>query len=228
MTQEQSPPKSDITTEAYKGPGVAVAAAGYMFYAHWVMAAIGLGVGAVGSYFGYKHINKLETSLRNFHQIHRTPDHGWGTRLMATIAGAITKAAHWIAEEIPGAKQLRKRANIPEERLEAAVFGGGLLGAFGFFIAPWVYGVKGGLSAHQGQQQFKHAQDEIRHLREKLKAQVESSANTGETPAKHQDNIAENPNEYTTATPKTKVTSERAHLGSLENSAAIAAPDVTF
>ncbi len=222
MTQEQSPPKSDITTEPYKGPGVAIAAAGSVFFAHWIMAAIGLGIGAVGSYFGYKHINKLEAGLRNFHQKYHTAGHGWGTRLLANTAGAITKAAHWIAEEIPGAKQLRQKAKIPEERLEAAVFGGGLLGAFGFFIAPWAYGVKGGLSAHQGQQQFKRAQDEIRHLRGELKAQAETAANPPEALAKDQPIIAVEPEEQTNQTPKTEVTAERAHLGSLHHGTAIA------
>ena len=68
------------------------------------------------------------------------------------------------AYKIPGVKD--KLSTV--EGIDTAVAAGGLLGAFGFFVAPWFYAVKGVHNAFQGKDQFKRAQQEVQELREDL------------------------------------------------------------
>ncbi len=168
MKEPHTPATSDIATEPYKGTGVAVAAAGASFISHWVLAAVGLVGGAAASFAGYKQVNRLEEGLRSFHKNYSGPEHGTGMKFLATLADWTTRGSRFVVEETPGMKTLIKKMNVSEKRMEAMVFGGGLLGAFGFFVAPWAFAVRGGQQAHQGQLQFQRAQEEIRHLREAL------------------------------------------------------------
>lgn len=56
------------------------------------------------------------------------------------------------------------------ELVSNAITSGGLLGMLGFTVMPWVYSFfEGSESVDRGRKQFKHAQHEIRELREDLK-----------------------------------------------------------
>lgn len=68
----------------------------------------------------------------------------------------------------PGIKQLLSLFGNTEQalkRVNTSIIGGGIMGAFGFFIAPiafWITGVK---HANEGKHQFERAKDEIHTLR---------------------------------------------------------------
>jgi hypothetical protein len=227
MTKDPTPMPADIAQEPYAGTSVTVAAAGASFISHWVLAAVGVGVGAVGSYLGYKQVNRLEEGLRNFHQRYSGAEHGVVMRLMATLANWTTRGSRFVVEETPGMKTLIKKMNVSEKRMEAVVFGSGLLGAFGFFIAPLAFAVRGGTQAHQGKLQFQRAQEEIRRLRQELKqhggqsavaaaSPLEARHPDGATPAMHTSTIM--PASMGDAEiPKVKITNTRALGGTIES-----------
>ena len=71
--------------------------------------------------------------------------------------------------KIPGVKQLLGLLGDSEEaikRIDTSIIGGGILGAFGFFIAPMVFWITGAKHAGEGKDQFERAKDEIHTLRQ--------------------------------------------------------------
>jgi hypothetical protein len=56
--------------------------------------------------------------------------------------------------------------NSAYEHHTTALSNGGFLGAFGFFIMPFFFGIVGARNAHKGKDQFERAKDEISELRE--------------------------------------------------------------
>ncbi|MFZ4125765.1 MAG: hypothetical protein ACOYJ2_06820 [Rickettsiales bacterium] len=78
----------------------------------------------------------------------------------------------WLFDHTVGlvkpAKEWMKQASKDSEKVSLSLTSGGLLGAIGFFVAPWIYATKGVHNADQGKNQFKRAQEEIQVLREDL------------------------------------------------------------
>lgn len=149
--------ENDIATERYKGPGALVTGAGEGAIAHYGTGLAGLLGGGTVSYLGYKQVNAIEKSFQNFHAT--TRDSNFFMRGLGNIAGFTRWAAHSSIEHLPGRQRIFSR--IPKERLEAVIFGGGLMGFIGFFVAPVLFMFSGAKHSNDGRRQFEDAQDEI-------------------------------------------------------------------
>ncbi len=165
MEKPVDQPHSDIATEHYKGPGALVTGAGEGAIAHYGTMLAGLiGGGALSGIF-YKKVDGIEQSFRNF-SANNAQHPNIAKRWTANIAGWVQNTADKIAHHMP--KSLLQK--VPQERVRAVVFGGGILGFLGFFVAPAIFMFSGARHANDGKQQFKRAQDEILTAREERDA----------------------------------------------------------
>jgi hypothetical protein len=144
-------------------------------------------------------------------------------KLISVIAREENGLVHSLSESIRKWKWVQTIIDKSDtNRIDATIMGGGLFAVISMLGTAIWGGHQGYRSARHGRNQLTRAQDEIRHLRGELKVQSEAAANPPEALAKRQDTMDTKAEEQTTATPKTEVTSERAHHGTLHTSAAIA------
>lgn len=147
---------SDITKEPYKGPGWLVTGAGEGAIAHYGTLFLGLfGGGALSGIF-YKQVDKVEQSFRNFHTRNISSENIL-IKAMAATAGWVQHSADKLASHMP--KKLLNK--VPQERVRAVIFGGGILGFVGFFLAPVYFMFTGAKHSNDGRRQFERAKDEI-------------------------------------------------------------------
>lgn len=156
--------KDDIAEEPYKGPSIAVAAAGEGFLRHFAWAVVGIVVGGVASSLAYNKVGAVKEAFQEFHGANR--EHAFFLkRWAAKAAGLVVTIAHGLTGHIPGHQHIVK--HIPEKRLEATLFGGGLLGAIGY-ASGWISALfTGTVHSNAGKRQFERAKAEIKDLRER-------------------------------------------------------------
>ena len=156
MEKPIAAPENDIATEPYKGPGMIVTGVGEGAIAHYGTMLGGLiGGGALSGIF-YKQVDWVEQRFRNFAS-DSAKDANIVKRWSANIAGWVQKTADTLASHMP--KKLLEK--VPQDRMRAVIFGGGILGFLGFFVAPVYFLFTGAKHANDGRQQFERAKDEI-------------------------------------------------------------------
>lgn len=163
---------NDIATQNYKGPGSLVTGAGEGAIAHYGTGLAGLVGGSIASFFGYKMVNKWEDGLSRFHanNVNNTNIFTRGT------AKALNKVREWSHHAGHGMSKLKMLSGVSPQKMDAMVFGGGLLGVFGFFVAPLYFFVTGAKHSNAGKVQFREAQDEIITIRAERDALLEKYA----------------------------------------------------
>lgn len=147
---------NDITQEPYKGPGALVTGAGEGAIAHYGTMFAGLFGGGTLSGIFYKQVDHVEQAFRNFSK-NNAAHENVVKRWSANIAGWVQNTADKIAHHMP--QKLLQR--VPQERVRAVIFGGGILGFLGFFVAPLYFMFTGAKHSNEGRQQFERAKDEI-------------------------------------------------------------------
>lgn len=156
MERPLNKPESDIVDEPYKGPGWLVTGAGEGAIAHYGTMLAGLfGGGALSGIF-HKQVDWVEQRFRNFATNNAT-DTNIVKRWSANTAGWVQNTADKLASHMP--KKLLEK--VPQERIRAVIFGGGILGFLGFFVAPVFFMFSGAKHANDGRRQFDQAKDEI-------------------------------------------------------------------
>lgn len=165
MDKSEQPPVRDIATEPYKGPGAFVTGVGEGAIAHYGTATLGLFGGGTLSYFLHKHVGKVEQKFKELGE--KAPEAtNFFSKSVRYIAGQMHRGSEGLANHFPFSKTLLNK--VPKERLTAVVFGGGLMGVMGFFVAPIYFMFTGTKHANDGKRQFQEAQDEILTTRAEL------------------------------------------------------------
>lgn len=156
MERPKKTSDSDITTEPYKGPGWLVTGAGEGAIAHYGTMLLGLFGGGALSGVLYKQVEGIENNFRNFAK-ENANNSNILKRWSGNVAGWVQDTADKLAHHMP--KSLLNK--VPQERVRAVIFGGGILGFLGFFVAPVFFMFTGAKHSSDGKQQFNRAQDEI-------------------------------------------------------------------
>ncbi|PZP86937.1 MAG: hypothetical protein DI582_01410 [Azospirillum brasilense] len=165
MDKSEQPPVRDIATEPYKGPGALVTGVGEGAIAHYGTATAGFFGGGALSYLFHKQVGKAE---QKFKELGETAPEATNffSKAVRYIAGQMHRGSEGLANHFPFSKTLLSK--VPKERLTAVVFGGGLMGVMGFFVAPVYFMFTGTKHASDGKRQFQEAQDEIITTRAEL------------------------------------------------------------
>lgn len=165
MDKSQQPPKRDIATEPYKGPGALVTGVGEGAIAHYGTATAGLLGGGALSYALHEQVGKVEQKFKALGET-TSEATNFFSKSVRYLAGAMHRGSEGLANHFPFSKTLLNK--VPKERLTAVVFGGGLMGVMGFFVAPIYFLFTGTKHANDGKRQFQEAQDEILTTRAEL------------------------------------------------------------
>jgi cell division protein FtsB len=175
----------DITKQRYRGPSILSAMAGEGVIAHFILGFFGLMSGAAAGFFAPKEMNAVEQSFSKFHT-QGMKSSNWLIKPFAFGAKLLQQGADMLTTHIPKKEILEAR--LGEGKLKAMVFGGGLLGAIGYFIFPLVLGPKGARKGIAGKKQVKDLQsalikerEESNDLRKKVidkETEIETLKNT--------------------------------------------------
>jgi len=174
----EPPKEGDIATEKYRGPGIGITSAGYMYVSH-LIAMIGgfLGFTALGMLM-HQRTNAIKSWAENLTKAGK--EIGVIKRGFAWIVGGVSNIAEGLSEKLFGSIKgfansslgkslIGDRLNgksIGEERVAAGLFAGGFGAVLGY-AGSTVWGVlKGHKHGNKGKRQFERAQEEIKHLRE--------------------------------------------------------------
>ena len=124
------------------------------------------------SLFGHPDKNALVSLLKPAEEVVKD---GGGKLVHEIATGELARSGRgWlynISDEIrrlPGVKQLLGflgTDNDAIKRIDTAIIGGGILGAFGTFIAPIAFWITGAKHASEGKHQFERAKEEIHTMR---------------------------------------------------------------
>lgn len=152
----------DIAEETYKGPGKVVTAAGEAFLVHFFWMAAGLLAGGAAAFFAHKKVGHIEKSLSDFYLRDRE-NPGRMTRFLAKSAGLIGTITKAVSDHLPGSTWMKSK--IPAERVEAVVFGAGILGAIGYVGSSILAIFSGAKHANEGKDQFERLKEEVLDLR---------------------------------------------------------------
>lgn len=162
MDVTERKPESDITQEPYKGPGALVTGAGEGAITHYGTGAAGLVVGGAVSGVFAGPVNRIEEGFKKFY-IDNKDSASTLKKATAHVASWPARIAEWSVKHLPMKDKVLKL--VPKDRMQAVIFGGGVLGFIGFFVMPIYFMFTGAKHANDGKEQFERAKDEIRTQR---------------------------------------------------------------